>query len=277
MSVFKIMNKHIKQMIKSSLVALDPKTAIQLSAARARRHAQMLEISWGLVEETHRYASKYGNTVCCGPFSGMMYSPGSLDRHVTDKLMGTYEMELHSFLEEAIKAGPERVIDVGSAEGYYAVGLARRLPDATVFAFDADSWARERTAQMGAVNGSTNLKTLGLCTEQWLVDNVGDKTLVIMDCEGCEAGLTAFVPLWRSHLLSWWLIELHETQAPGVTHTLLQRFNQTHHTELVTSRSRNREDLPDFLKSEMNLPVLKWMDEHRDPGQQWLLCRPKTA
>ena len=123
----------------------------------------------------------------------MMYSPRSLDRHVTPKLMGTYEMELHFFLEEAIKAGPEQLINVGSAEGYYAVGLAWRPPDAAVFAFDADSWARERTAEMAQVNGCTNLQTRGLCTEQWLVDNVRDKTLVIMDCEGCESGLTAFV------------------------------------------------------------------------------------
>lgn len=266
-----------KKIIKSVLKRVAPETTLRLSAARSRRHAQRLEAAWGLTEETRKFVERYGNAVLAGPFSGMTYPPRSLGRHVTDKLMGTYEMELHSFLEEAIKAEPERVIDVGSAEGYYAVGLARRLPDATVFAFDADSWARERTAEMGAVNGSTNLKTLGLCTEQWLVDNVHNKTLVIMDCEGCEAGLTTFVPSCRSHLLSWWLIELHETQSPGVTHTLLQRFNQTHHTGLCTSRSRTREDLPDFLKSEMNLPVLKWMDEHRDPGQQWLLCRPKTA
>jgi hypothetical protein len=64
-----------KKMFKTALFAFAPKTAIQLFAARARRHAQMLEISWGLVDETRRYASKYGYTVCCGPFSGMMYPP----------------------------------------------------------------------------------------------------------------------------------------------------------------------------------------------------------
>ena len=267
----------LKKLFKSTLFMLAPTTAIQLSAARARRHAQMLESNWGLVDETHNFVGKFGNAVCYGPFSGMTYPPRSLDRHVTDKLLGTYEMELHPFLEEAIKAGPEQVIDIGSAEGYYAVGMARRLPDATIVAFDADSWARERTAEMAQVNGNTNLHTRGLCTEQWLVDNVRDKTLVIMDCEGCEAGLTAFVPSCRSHLLSWWLIELHETQVPGVTRTILQRFNRTHHTELCTSRIRKREDLPVFLNSEMDFPVLKWMDEHRDPGQQWLLCRPRAS
>ncbi len=266
-----------KKIFKSALVAVAPKTAIQLSAARARRHAQKLETNWGLVEETHRFASKYGNAVCCGPFSGMQYPPSSLHRHVTDKLLGTYEMELHHFLEEAIKAGPEQVIDIGSAEGYYAVGMARRLPDATIVAFDADGWARERTAEMAEINGCSNLQTHGLCTGQWLVDNVRDKTLVIMDCEGCEAALTAFVPSCQSHLLSWWMIELHETQVPGVTRTLLQRFNRTHHTELCTSQTRKRENLPDFLKSEMNFPVLKWMDEHRESNQQWLLCRPRSS
>jgi hypothetical protein len=65
----------IKKMIKSVLFTIAPKTTIQLTAARARRHAQMLEINWGLVDETHRFVAKFGNVVCCGPFSGMRYPP----------------------------------------------------------------------------------------------------------------------------------------------------------------------------------------------------------
>jgi hypothetical protein len=266
-----------KRKLRSALAAFAPDAATQLFAARARRHQHRLETGSGLVDETRRYVSKYGKTVLSGPFLGMAYPP-TLDRYLTTKLMGTYEMELHSFLEAAISAEPERVINVGSAEGYYAVGLALRLPEATVLAFDADRWARKRTAEMAQVNGCANLQRKGLCTDKWLAQNVRGNTLVVMDCEGCEAVLTAFVPSCRNYLLlSWWAIELHETESPGVTQRLLQRFKQTHHIELCTSRPRNREDLPDMLKSEIDISVLKWMTEYRNPGQQWLLCRPQNT
>lgn len=47
-------------------------------------------------------------------------------------LVGSYESELHLQIEQLILERPQVVIDVGCAEGYYAVGLAQRLPDATI-------------------------------------------------------------------------------------------------------------------------------------------------
>lgn len=267
----------LKKMLKNLLLVSAPKTAAAFFASRARRHASFLEHHWGLVNETNRYVKRYGDTVLRGPFQGLIYPRSVLERSVANKLIGTYELELHSFLEEAIKSGPQRVIDVGSAEGYYAVGLARRLPDATVFAFDADRWARKRTAEMAHVNGVTNLNTFGLCSKRWLFENVRDKTFVVMDCEGCEAELLSATPRLVLPRLSWWLIELHETRAPGVTDSLRQRFNKTHHTELCPGRIRKPEDCPEFLKFAMDLAIIKLLDEHRDPGQQWLLCRPRTV
>jgi len=67
-------------------------------------------------------------------------------------LLGTYELELHSVIEEAIAKRFERIIDIGCADGYYAVGLAMRT-NATVYAFDCEPREREYCRQMALTNG----------------------------------------------------------------------------------------------------------------------------
>jgi hypothetical protein len=41
---------------------------------------------------------------------------------VLSKLLGTYESELHPVLHEILIKPYELIVDVGSAEGYYAIG-----------------------------------------------------------------------------------------------------------------------------------------------------------
>jgi hypothetical protein len=52
--------------------------------------------------------------------------------HTSPKFLGTYERELHRVIERAIWRRPKYVLNIGCAEGFYAVGLAIRLNDAQV-------------------------------------------------------------------------------------------------------------------------------------------------
>ena len=69
------------------------------------------------------------------------------------KLVGSYEAELHGVIEQIVATDYQVVVDVGCAEGYYANGLARRLPSARVYAFDTDPEARHLCEAMAALNG----------------------------------------------------------------------------------------------------------------------------
>ena len=55
------------------------------------------------------------------------------------KLLGCYEFELHPHILAAAGRGYDAVINVGAAEGYYAVGLARLMPEARVYAYDTNA------------------------------------------------------------------------------------------------------------------------------------------
>jgi len=54
------------------------------------------------------------------------------------KLLGCYEAELHPVFAKWQAVPFRQVVNVGAAEGYYAVGCARLWPEAQVIAFETN-------------------------------------------------------------------------------------------------------------------------------------------
>jgi hypothetical protein len=109
-----------------------------IKSIRSRNYQKNLLKEWGFHSALNELIREHGCTLLGGPFRGMKYSRDSLlSRNGIPILFGSYELELHTVIEEAIAKRFERIIDIGCAEGYYAVGLARRT-GAIVYAFDCD-------------------------------------------------------------------------------------------------------------------------------------------
>lgn len=92
-------------------------------------------------------------TVLSGPFKGMKY--GSVISQCSlhyPKLLGTYESELHPWIQQVSDCSYEVVVDVGAAEGYYAVGFARLMPAAKVIAYELDPGARKQLSKLASLN-----------------------------------------------------------------------------------------------------------------------------
>src|SRR6185312_7312344 len=79
--------------------------------------------------------------VLSGPFAGMLYHAAAAGSVLGPKLIGSYEHEISAWIEATVNANYQRILDVGCAEGYYAVGFARRMPQVEVYAFDLDATA----------------------------------------------------------------------------------------------------------------------------------------
>ena len=56
-------------------------------------------------------------------------------------------------MEGFVALGHSTVLNIGCAEGYYAVGLARRMPQARVLAFDINRTAQDTCRALAAKNG----------------------------------------------------------------------------------------------------------------------------
>jgi hypothetical protein len=146
------------------------------------------------------------------------------------KLLGVYERELAPCIEHIIKRQPRAVVNIGAAEGYYAVGMARRLPGAQITAFEMDGEDRETLRKLARLNCVLGRVTIaGKCESGDLasvLEHASD-AVIICDVEGYEEKLLdpSLVPALRRLPI---LVELHDFLVPNVTELLSERFLATH-------------------------------------------------
>lgn len=220
--------------------------------------------------------SESGWVVQDGPFKTMRYVPQAVGSTLVPKLLGSYEAELHPTLQTIIERNYKTIIDIGCAEGYYAVGLALKNSATKVHAFDIDDRAKQLCQNMAELNGvAARVVIESECTHQKLQALGGERCLIICDCEGCE-----FELLQPSHISNLkycdLLVELHETIKPGVTNEMLDRFGQTHDISLVDSHERDPNDYPQLHRfSLLNQRVA--LVEFRDEGMQWAFMTAKSG
>jgi hypothetical protein len=187
-----------------------------------------------------RYGETLGDCVRAGPFVGMQITDGP-DGFGFMKLIGTYEAELHPVIEKLIElARYETVVNVGCAEGFYAVGLALRLPSVRVYAFDILKQARQLCAHNADQNGvGDRVKVGGACKCSDLASLVlpGKSTLIVMDCEGAEKDLLR-PDLIPGLLDADILVECHDFLDDSITPEILERFRQSHDMSLIDEQPR---------------------------------------
>jgi hypothetical protein len=213
-----------------------------------------------------------------GPFHGMTIIKDSswYGGNLLQKLLGIYEQELHASVEAAIAFAPELVVNIGSAEGYYAVGLALRLPAAVVHVFDTDPRAL-KVCELAAVanRAEARLRLECSCNAARLRTMLArhERSLLIVDCEGCEEEL--FDSLEPADLgRTVFIVEMHELLHPGSREKILERYGATHEINLVTQGARNPHEIP-VLRA---LPEdLQWqaMSEGRPETMDWIVGTPR--
>jgi hypothetical protein len=199
-----------------------------------------------------------------GPFAGLRCTTSA----VLPKLIGSYEAELHDAIQQLSCRGHERVINIGCGEGYYAVGLARLLPTARVFALDSDSVAQNACRALAELNGVADRTTImGQCTPAVLQGLLRPGSLIFCDCEGDEMQLldpTAIPELLHCDVL----VEMHDFLAPNTSTTLVNRFQSTHNTRIITHTSRDPLTYP-VLQSLNDFEQLFALCEFRPGPTPW--------
>jgi hypothetical protein len=211
----------------------------------------------------------WGNKVVRGPFAGMIVPERSIwgDGNASTKLLGVYEHELQPAIEHALWRQPDVVINVGCAEGYYAIGFARM--GKRVFGFDVSAEARLQCEDFAEQNDvHVELRDGAYEPEELQLIEVTGKRLYVIDVEGSEDRL---IDLKRCSALSSadLIIECHDFLKPGVSYRVANRLSETHNVELIRPR------LPDLRFLDSRIPsvmsVLMAVEKRPLPCY-WLAC-----
>jgi len=172
------------------------------------------------------------DTVLSGPFMGMHLSLTPVSsRNLLGYLLGTQEIELHDVVRRVIARGYPRIINVGAADGYYAIGLLRQMPRTKVTAFEGALEHHAgllRTAVLNDVAGRFTLK--GFCHPDDLGAELAElpgPTLVLADIEGGELDMLDLINVPRLSYADI-LVETHDAFVPDCTKKLKARFSGTH-------------------------------------------------
>ncbi len=217
--------------------------------------------------------------VIAGPFQGMKY--GDTEARCSalyPKLLGTYENELAGVVVDALVKRPPVVVDIGAADGYYAVGFAFRNPETRVIAFEQNPRAQVELRKLAELNGVTaRIDVRGHCGPEDIAQLGADGGLVIVDCEGFEDVILSEENI--RHLAGWdFIIETHDGFSPEVTKRLEERFAATHEIRRIDT-------IHDFDKLDhVRVPLLdglprrqadRMLAEGREHAcLRWLYCTP---
>lgn len=267
----------VKQLVKAILHTVAPSYYDSLIQTRANRHGQAVMEKHGIPEITKIVVERCGMQVLSGPFTGMKYISESAGSSFLPKLIGSYERELNGVLETILSKKYETVVDVGSAEGYYAVGLAMRLSGSPkIHAFDINPEAQALCRKLAAENNVQDKVIIeSFCDTERLQQTLKGTSLVVCDCEGYETEVLKpdLVPSFATTDV---LVELHDLIKPGITPTLIERFSPSHDIQLIDSVERDPKDYPmiSFLEPKQQESALS---EFRNGPQQWAFMTPKVS
>lgn len=243
----------------------DTEEAAVLRAAKALVH----KISPGLV-------------VLNGPFKGMRYPTADIaELTLLPKLAGCYEKQLFPLIKELSEVPYENIIDVGCAEGYYAVGFASLFPHATIHCYDINERDLEFCQQMAALNGVSNLAYHNFCSPETLTGfNYGNRSFLLCDCEGYELELftsEVVTALAKTEVL----IECHDNLDPHTSETLRQRFATSHEVRMLNnsdSHLSGLEGLDHMTAAERAFAVLEHRGgPNRNIFMEWAFFTPKRS
>ena len=219
-----------------------------------------------------------GGRILSGPFRGAAYDNALAEGTPGPKLLGTYELELRPALEPCLAQGVETLVNVGGGGGYYAVGVALRMPAARILVFESQALGRAAIADNARRNQvSSRVEILGECRPAELASVLSPDRhdLMVMDVEGAESELLTPTVLARLKL-SRVVVEAHEFIVPGVTWWLQGQLAPTHAVSVITSRLRRAEDWPVPLWLPLSVK-LALMDEERPCPMEWVIGIPREA
>lgn len=220
------------------------------------------------------YAQFLDKKVYAGPFTGMNYIGGSTGSVILPKIVGTYEDELTAVLTTIQTKSYNKFLDIGAAEGYFAVGITKYIlkNEIATIAYEATEKGRMQILELASKNQVSSIEVKGFCTRDNMYQDLVPNSLIWMDIEGGEDSLlTNPEPVLNTCDI---LVELHPSIVPNIREKVFETFSETHLIQEINIGRKHFPShikLPSFLKGKEEY----LMNEFRGP-QSWLWLQSKA-
>lgn len=236
--------------------------------------------------ESQKFKKLAGSRILAGPFAGVVLEKLNWGRRdFVAYSGGIYEKEVLSYLVNT-KGHFKTFVDIGAADGYYAVSTLKNNFFEYVHAFEKSSTSRKIikfNAELNQVSRKLSIHgKFDIGFERYLgVDFDWGSTLILSDIEGAEFELfdaDLLTGISGAHII----IELHKRDRGDVEiqqfQELLAEFNAI---SIIKSHERNVYKFADYNPTSEDLRYLMSSDgrtrsksDFRLVRGEWLLCCP---
>ena len=216
-----------------------------------------------------------GDTIYDGLFRDVIYGCEAFYSVTLPKYLGVYEVEIYPVLESFLHQNFDCYVDIGAAEGYYAVGLASRLPTTiNIIAFETEESARDLLIKNLELNHlRSRVEVLGNCSKEDIIrlTEKFHRLCLIVDVEGYEAELLSVQGLENVTML----VEIHDTRD-----FILNTFNETHRITFISQKARTIDSFKRFHQKWLGIlgkiPI-PFLDEGRpvEMDNAWAVLIPQ--
>jgi len=229
---------------------------------------------WRSLLITNTYIQKCGVGIFQGPFKDMQFLNQSSEGCHMAKLFGTYEQPLHKYIEEIISTKYETIFNIGSAEGYYSVGLATRMQTTKILSFDLNVAAQKACIELAKKNNvSKSIEVFGEFHPELVKSHENEKCLILCDVEGEENRLldiANYPALIKFDIL----VESHDCFKSGMTEELVNRFSPTHQIIIINDNGQRHLDIqPEWFLKFSHLDQLLAVWEWRSGPTPWIFMK----
>jgi hypothetical protein len=249
--------------------------ALRRGALHERRIQDDFGRRMGRPELDRWFTERHGAEVLHGPIAGLRYPPEAARRahHLVAKLLGSYEAEIAGIVAAQIERRAPVFVDIGAADGYYAVGFARACPQTEVHAYEIDPVARRALRATARANGA-RVEVHGPANSRRLTEHRLDRAFVLSDCEGAELDILAgqAVPALVTATL---LVELHPYGDGDTGPPLRERFSPTHTAREIEPGPRDPAAFEELADAPAELREHA-VEEFRFGRTSWLLLEPRA-
>lgn len=219
------------------------------------------------------------NKIRYGHFKGLVLgkaSRGYLDR--ASMILGLYEQEVLNSIHQ-IPRKYKYFIDLGAADGYYAIGVLKNKLFSKSICFEMSKKSRKIIKENAQLNNvEKNITILGAASKGFynFISSVNlSQTVMLVDIEGAEFDLLDYdcLKIFRKSII---FIELHESlvkNGPNKKNRLIKNAKQFFRVSELTTTSR---DLSCFNELKDLNDTDRWLicSESRDKLMSWLRLDP---
>lgn len=226
-------------------------------------------------------SAKYDRTVQFGPLKGYRMPNeshwGGLAR--PSMLLGTYELEVVDVLMNCAESR-NIFIDVGAADGFFAVGLLVANAFEYSYAFEISSRGRDVIRKSAEINNCSDRVSInGKFDTEYVESNQTinfAQAVILVDIEGAEFNLfdDKMIDLLREAIVIIELHDFHFEKGGLLKDQLINRLNSKFDVRVITTGARQ---LPrsDFLDGMSDNERWLLCSEGRARRMEWLIASPR--